>query len=510
VRSYKLLSLSLALVVLLGALSPCLAAAGVPPSPEPAVKGARTINDLPWRELWAEMTFNGRPAGYSHGRWEPLPGGLNRFQSEAVVCLGGGKEMSLRSVATVAADLSLRRLDEEVLIDGSSIRAVGEVREGVLQVAFTQAGRTTNQSLPLGGQRVYSEAALDLLPWLRGLEVGSEHRLLIFDAQERRLVECRQTVAGRERLAGFEGEAVRLETSYAGMKFTSWISPAGVPLLGQAMGAFVVRTVDEARAKAALAEARGAKGSPLDDYILVRTNDIPCRQIARLVIDLEGLPAGYQPPTDARQTVKSGPGEGRGRVVTFTVDAQAAPRPEPNLNPAPYLAPAPYAESDAPEIVRLSREVVGQAKGAEAVEKVVGWVNRRLRPSAKDCLSALDALRAGEGDCQAHAYLCTALLRAAGIPCRPVSGLCYSAAAGGFLYHTWCEAYVGGWLAVDPVFGGPADAGHLKLIVGERIEDVAPLTEMMGRIRARVVDYRCLETPRPGASVVVTPSLMQP
>ncbi len=460
------------------------------------------ISELPWRELWMAVTFGGEAIGYSHLRLEPQGGGLFLARTEEVLRLdymGGAKEMSLRCADTVGPDLSLRAIDQELVIDGSPVRARGEVVEGALRVEITQAGRTSREVFPLGGRPVYSAAAADALAWLWGLRVGSEHRCQVFDAHERRLLECRERVVALERAGGpeseglFAGEAARVESECAGMKSTAWISPEGVPLAVRAMGALLARRVDEATARAALIEARGSRHDAFFEFSRVACSDIPCRDIAYLKLEVEGLPAGYRAPADGRQAVEARPGEAGRQVVTFTIDSQAKPQPAPEAEQSRSLAASPYVESAEPQVVRTAREVVGQAEGREAVLRVVRWVNTALVPSVKDRVSALDALRSGTGDCQAHAYLCAALLRAAGVPCKVVSGLCYSAAERGFLYHTWCEAYAGGWLAVDAVVGGLADAGHVKLVEGEDLESVAPLTDIIGRIKAKVLEYRCLE-----------------
>jgi len=58
-----------------------------------------------------------------------------------------------------------------------------------------------------------------------------------------------------------------------------------------------------------------------------------------------------------------------------------------------------------------------------------------------------------------------ALLRASGIPCRVVGGIVYSEYFGGFLYHVWCEAFLGEWIDIDPTFGQmPADATHIVFL----------------------------------------------
>ena len=53
----------------------------------------------------------------------------------------------------------------------------------------------------------------------------------------------------------------------------------------------------------------------------------------------------------------------------------------------------------------------------------------------------------------------------------------------------WAEAEVGGWLPVDPCRGQiPADVTHIKLAEGDSLEGLAPLAELVGRVKAKVVE----------------------
>jgi transglutaminase-like putative cysteine protease len=104
--------------------------------------------------------------------------------------------------------------------------------------------------------------------------------------------------------------------------------------------------------------------------------------------------------------------------------------------------------------------------------------------------SAVDVLQQRRAECQGHAYLYTALARAADVPTRMVNGLVYSEEFRGFLYHSWAESLVGdNWRAVDPTFGqAAADATHIKLVEGENLADLIPLTDWVGKVKIRVLD----------------------
>jgi len=101
----------------------------------------------------------------------------------------------------------------------------------------------------------------------------------------------------------------------------------------------------------------------------------------------------------------------------------------------------------------------------------------------------LDARRA---ECQGHAYLYAALMRALEVPTRVVNGLVYSPDFGGFLYHTWAESLTGtGWRAVDPTFNqSRADATHIALVRGETLADLTPLVDWVGNTKIEVLEAR--------------------
>ncbi len=124
------------------------------------------------------------------------------------------------------------------------------------------------------------------------------------------------------------------------------------------------------------------------------------------------------------------------------------------------------------------------------MKKLVSWTSTKIKHRMKDSFTALSVLRDGEGECQAHANLYTALARSCKIPTRVVTGLVYTEEVG-FLYHAWAESYVNGWLAVDPTLNQvPADATHIKLYTGESADASNSLLKIVGRVRIDVQDFK--------------------
>jgi transglutaminase-like putative cysteine protease len=132
-----------------------------------------------------------------------------------------------------------------------------------------------------------------------------------------------------------------------------------------------------------------------------------------------------------------------------------------------YTQPSPMVQSNAPEIISLSKKLTANAATEyEAVTAVLNYVidniKYKFNPPQYD---SLYTLRTKSGNCQNFAHLSMALLRAAGIPARIVGGISLkqpwkipvggnssvvqSLGQGG---HAWMEIYFPdlGWLSYDP------------------------------------------------------------
>jgi len=206
-----------------------------------------------------------------------------------------------------------------------------------------------------------------------------------------------------------------------------------------------------------------------------------------IVYRLTGLPAAFQ-KNDSRQRYERGPGGITVLTVTARRPAAADPARDTPLARARSGADAedlqstPLANSDAPEIQRLAREVAGDAKGTyEAARRLSDHVYRTLEKAyGASHDRASDVLAAGKGDCTEHSVLLVALARALGIPARGVHGLVYARYDDGLnalYWHAWVEVRSAGeWIAIDPTFGEPvADATHVALGGGTQVDTVGLL-----------------------------------
>jgi len=155
-----------------------------------------------------------------------------------------------------------------------------------------------------------------------------------------------------------------------------------------------------------------------------------------------------------------------------------------------FLDPEFNIESRDKEILEAVQLIVGDDRNAVSVtRKMVQWVYRHVeKKPVLSIPSALEVLRTRAGDCNEHATLLTALLRAAGIPARLSIGLVYTRDK--FYYHAWTEAYLGEWVSMDATLDQmPADASHIKLLEGN-LDKQVQIAGLIGELKVQILDYR--------------------
>jgi transglutaminase-like putative cysteine protease len=172
-----------------------------------------------------------------------------------------------------------------------------------------------------------------------------------------------------------------------------------------------------------------------------------------------------------------------------------------------YLAPEPFIESDAPEIIAEAEIAVRGVSGNRArAERLTRYVNGLLEKKPTVSLpSAREVLRTKVGDCNEHTALYVAMARALGIPARISVGLVF--VRGAFYYHAWPEVYIeeeaiagagrGLWLPVDPTLNEfPADATHLRLARGG-LDKQTVILPLIGRLKMTVLELELVPNSTP-------------
>ena len=123
-----------------------------------------------------------------------------------------------------------------------------------------------------------------------------------------------------------------------------------------------------------------------------------------------------------------------------------------------FSAPDPLVPANHEDVTALAARVVrGENNPWSRARLLYDHLRTRVSYRPGRAGDPVDLLRSGSGDAYDLAILYTALLRAAGVPARPVAG--YLVASPRQLHaHFWTEFYLHqfGWVPVDPALGGGA------------------------------------------------------
>jgi hypothetical protein len=319
--------------------------------------------------------------------------------------------------------------------------------------------------------------------------VGRAFRWLVFNGEVQATTLADQRILAYETSELFEGSAYKVQTDLLGLHSTTWIDARGLPVFELGMNGAMISALEEERvAKSYLTSAAVNKDEAILDWSLVKA-PLPLRdprQARFLRFALHGPGPGRAPPSDARQRCAASP-----RDLVCEIDASRAASEDGTG--AAALLPSGTVQSRDPIIRKLAQSIAGQRSSADdKIDAVLRWIDQNIAKEAIDTFSALDVLDSRRAECQGHAYLYAALMRALDVPTRVVNGLVYSPDFGGFLYHTWAESLTEGvWRAVDPTFNqNRADATHIVLVRGETLADLTPLIDWVGNTRIEVLEAR--------------------
>jgi transglutaminase-like putative cysteine protease len=147
-----------------------------------------------------------------------------------------------------------------------------------------------------------------------------------------------------------------------------------------------------------------------------------------------------------------------------------------------FLLPTPLT-TVTPAVAAAVTDATRGAEPVEAAEEIAAHVRSQVRymTGATGVLTdAQEAWDQGQGVCQDMAHVTVALLRAAGLPARYVSGYLHAdpeAEPGQTIAgqsHAWAEYWAGSWLACDPTSGAPVAERHVVVARGRDYADVPP------------------------------------
>lgn len=440
---------------------------------------------------WMEIFLHDRKIGYSHSRVQPLEGGYVVHETLFLRLNLVGRPSLIRSEtrALLDRDFHLKNFAFSMQSGATSFGVRGEVRDHWIIIRRKGSPeRKIRLEEPL-----YIGSSLSYIFKDEPLEVGKSLRIPFFDpstlARKRMVIR----VIGREtiKIHGIPYKSYRLETQLMGQNISFWVNEDG-DLLKES-GLMGMRLV---RSNPALA-TKGISGNGGDDFYELASvksdRRLPRpRELRYLKVQLAGI---EETPFDAsslnggRQQYRHGTLEITGETIPRE-GSYSLSQKTPSADRAVYLQPELNIEIDDPEIKRTARKIAGgEQDPMQVARRLMVWVYVKVEKRPVMAVpSAREVLKTRAGDCNEHAVLLAALLRASGTPARLCAGLVY--ARGKFYYHAWTECWLGQWISMDATLNQmPADATHITLTRGN-LEKQTAIIALMGKIKIKVLDYR--------------------
>ena len=453
-----------------------------------AAPGPQTVQITRSPESWMNIYQNRKKIGVIHRTFTELENG--RFQTRESVAMqintmGVVQALNLSTESELHPDMTFSSFHFE--INSSLFRFAAQGYAGhdklIVFAGLPHAQKKTVlplKDLPHISGNIYEAA------FRGGLEKDQTRSFSIFDPSTLGFRNVKVTRSADE-VIPIMGKRILTQkfcADFMGAKNCAWLAKDGEVLKESGMMGLSMEKVDAQKAQEGLAAEGIADFTQIASIASNRILPEPST-LTEIVIRVDGVRNLPLLLSGGRQKFSSG-------ILTIAkeeIPAADSPDHRPLLFQQ-YLQPSPLVQSDAPEIQKQAAKIVSPKDSPQTrLRKIVRWVYRNVEK--KPVLSvpnALEVLKNKAGDCNEHAVLTAALLRAANVPVQMETGLVYL--NGRFYYHAWNVAYVGRWVTGDAVFDQvPADVTHIRLVRGEGGEQL-DLLGVMGKITVEVLSFR--------------------
>ncbi len=440
---------------------------------------------------WLEIFLNGKKVGYVARRVGPV--GQGYVINEEILLKLNLMDMpvSTHTLTQCLVDerFQLRRF--HVAVDSGVVRfkVSGEAEEGWIHVETGEGAACRRHRIKIAGPVVIPSA---IPQFFKGRQVR-EGQSFVFSMLDPATLTQREItihVGGRETVEINKDRvgAHRLESEVMGQHITSWIDDSGTVLREEGfMGLTLVRS-SEGQALGTMAEggtqdlydlAAVGVDKSLKDPSKVRYLKLRMKGLTGGSFDVSHLDGDRQRFRDGIIEIRQEPLPGSaGFVIPFQGPGEMTD----------FLLPELNIESDDETLMKTAKDIAaGQTDPVTVSRKLMTWVYDHLEKRPVISVpSAAEVLRTRTGDCNEHATLLTAFLRAVGVPSRLSVGLVYF--RGKFYYHAWTEAFLGRWVSMDATLNQmPTDATHIRLVTGG-LDRQMEIIGLIGRLRLEVVD----------------------
>lgn len=498
------------------------AAAAAPPASAPAAAPAVAPAPAPslLEERWYELSIGGQPCGWYSERVERA-GDRVRTNTETQMRIGRLGQSVVLSTRTTFEETARGEPVKVTVVKESGtapIKSSWLFGPGGIDVIEEQGGRTAARRYPLPPEGCLTPRGVDEFVRRRLAADARELAYTSLDPESGPTpvrVESRRTGAAQ---AVVNGRTVSVsewttKSTLVERPSTELLSADGVLVRSSTdIGVGVLES--RLTTREAATAAKGSVELMAKTFVPVAgdARALTGARSAELRISSRAGTLGDLPSAGAQRCTRVAPG-----VLDIAVDAGGGSEATPGeLQDPRYRRASVMVDCDDPKVRALATAALkgaGEAPLARA-EALRSAVARHI--SKKDLASgfgsASEAATSRAGDCTEHAVLLAAMLRAAGIPSRVVTGLVYvqqvGAARNSYGWHMWTQGIIDGrWMDFDAVMpAGPRRFDASRLMTGSSAadgpgldSDLVRIVDLMGAIVIEVksIDGRLLAPQQP-------------
>jgi len=441
-------------------------------------------------EQCMDILMKGRKVGYTVTRISKVNGQyeVNEQIFLMVSLMGSTRKILSRTSARVDAGFHVASFVFSLSSDRIDFRIYGR-REGD-ELIISRHGNGSQEIKRIRLQeKPMINAGLTQFFRSQQLTVGKTLSFPLFDPVSMTINRALIKVVGEEQITlnSKTHNAFRLEMNFLGNSLTFWVDQKGNSLKEEGFMGFTLVRSAPSKALAGLDNSMKVDFYDLSAIPVARELKKP-RQASYLAVHFDPFPSFL--PSDGFRQIREGDVLTVRKEVPPCTGSYRIPYRGGDPEVMPYVESEPLIQSTDEEMISIAREIMGATtKPCQAAKLLMEWVFENVEKIPLVSIpDARQILRQRKGDCNEHATLLTALLRAAGIPARMAAGLVYK--DGKFYYHAWNEVYLDRWISADATLDQmPADATHIKLIDGG-MEKQIQIVGMIGTLSVAIVDYR--------------------
>jgi len=441
-------------------------------------------------EEWKEIFLKGRKVGYTVTRIKAIKD-LYEVNEEIflTVNLMGSTQEILSSIrAVLDKEFLLNSFDFSLSSGLIEFKTFGTIKGNNLYLSMGEKGKEETKFIRLPSKPMISAGITQFFKSCT-FKIGDSYHFPVFDPVTMTTNPAVIKVVAKEviEINSKPYKAFRLEMNFLGRPMIFWIDEKGGSLKEKGFMGFTLVRSSPTKAPLGLDRSKRIDFYELSAIKVTQRLTNP-RELSYLKVLFDQTPSPMS-VNGPRQSLT-------GRVLTVTKEippfkaSYAIPYNGKENSLLYFLRPEMLIQSDDQEIISLARQIVKKTTDPFlAAQMIMGWVFENLeKVPVVSIPNAKEVVRYKKGDCNEHATILTALLRAVGIPARIVVGLVYK--DGKFYYHAWNEAYINRWISMDAILRQmPVDATHIKLIEGG-IEKQIQIAGMIGSLTFTILDYK--------------------